>query len=189
MRRSGAIHAFIAHRFQYGLLSLSKRQQHGRFNEKIWCPNGNLLLESKAGSKLHTLKDITVKSVFSLNLSFFSTQRNNLARRRRQYLTPDLSPQLRKQIVLNIGQNAYCGKRRHCFNLTQVCPLIYFLTAFLMYKLRIKMGWISNLFEIVYFPRKSSSNLHTLYSWQKLLAYDEYIYGMKSSCGKGYQTY
>ena len=54
----------IAQPFQYGLLSLSKHQQHGRLNEEIWCPNGNFLLKGKAGSILHILRSIPVFSVF-----------------------------------------------------------------------------------------------------------------------------
>lgn len=120
MRRKGPICAFIAHLLQYGLLSLSKHQQHGRFNEEIRCPNGNLLVKGKAGSILYTIRSITVASIFSFNLSPFSTQRSNLVHRRRQFLTHDLSLWLRKQIALNSGQNDCYGKQRDCFSLTKV---------------------------------------------------------------------
>lgn len=143
--------AFIAHRFQYGLLSLSKHQQHGRFNEEIWCPNGNLLLKGKAGSKLYTLKSITVVSVFSFNLFPLSTQRSNSAHPRRRFLTRDLNLWSRKQIALNTGQNAYCDKQKHCFNLTQVCLLIDAVTTFLIYKLGFKMEWVVQVLKYLIF--------------------------------------
>lgn len=123
-------------------------------------------------------------SFFSFNLSLFSTQRSNSVHRRRLFLTQDLSRLLRKQIALNTGQKDCFDKQKHCFSPTQVG-----LDDFALGRFKAKADFaarVRKVFAETYLDFSKENPLlgYRLASWRRQLSPDEYIYVMKTLCGK-----